>query len=284
MFNMKRDDSASGQGYKVLNLPLMVIDPDKKIHFISLTVTKGEILTPLLNTLSKKHGLKIVGLIRESVTTKEEVEVSMFLEAPEKMERKKLENLIKMEIKNEKIEGIRSIRVFDHMGSFDADIYHFPITIGGARVVIFSPPILEGLVKGFRESFGTSIVQAILWNQGKEVGKTTVEMYRKDFGVSKIREALETLRARALMLGWGAIEIVTLNEVKRRAVIRVFDNWECSIFKGSDEPQNHFIRGILAGFFNAIFGDGFRATEVKCIAKGDPYCEFVLEKRGTETA
>jgi predicted hydrocarbon binding protein len=279
---MKRDKSTSEQGCKALDLPRMVIDPDKKIYFVSLTVTRGETLTPLLNTLSKKHGLKIVGLIRESITTKEEVEVSMFLETPEKTERKRLENLIKKEVENEKIEGVKDIRIFDHMGNFDADVYHFPTTIGGSRVVIFSPPILEGLVKGFRESFGTAIVQTILWNQGKEVGKTTVDMYRKNFGISKAREALEMLTARALSLGWGRMEIVTLNEVKKRATIRVFDNWECAIFKGVNEPQNHFIRGILAGFFNAIFGEGFYATEVKCIAKGDSYCEFVLEKMRTE--
>lgn len=279
---MNGDKSASGQGEKVLDLPRMVIDPDKKIYFVSLTVTRGETPMPLLNMLSKKHGLKIVGLIRESVTVKEEVEVSMFLETPEKMERKKLENLIKKGIEDEKIEGVKNIRVFDHMGNFDVDIYHFPITIASERVVIFSPPVLEGLVKGFREAFGTSIAQAILWNQGKEIGKTMVERYKKNFGISKAREALEMLRARALSFGWARMEIVTLNEVKRRAIIRIFDNWECSIFKGSDEPQNHFIRGILAGFFNAIFGEGFYATEVKCIAKGDSYCEFILEKRETE--
>ncbi|MEM2940788.1 MAG: 4-vinyl reductase [Thermoproteota archaeon] len=280
---MKGDKSASESGCKAFDLPRMVIDPDKKIYFISFTVTRGETPTPLLTTLSKKHGLKIVGLVRESVTIKEETEVSIFLETPEKMERKKLENLIKKEIENEKIEGVKDIRVFDHMGNFDADVYHFPITIGGSRAVIFSPPILEGLVKGFRESFGTTIVQTILWNQGKEIGKTIVEMYKKDFGLSKARDVLEMLRARALMFGWARMEIVTFNEVKRRAVIRVFDNWECSIFKGSNEPQSHFIRGILAGFFNAIFGEGFYAAEVKCIAKGDSYCEFILEKLGTET-
>lgn len=73
MFNMKGEDSASGQGCKVLDLPRMIIDPDKKIYFIPLTVSRGETPTPLLNMLSKKHGLKIVGLVRESVTTKEEV-------------------------------------------------------------------------------------------------------------------------------------------------------------------------------------------------------------------
>lgn len=193
------------------------------------------------------------------------------------MERRQLENLIKREIRNEKIEGIEAIRVFDHMGNLDVDVFHFPITVGGTRVVIFSPPTLEGLVKGFRESFGTSIVKAILWNQGKEVGKAIMEMYREDFGVSKAREALELLRARAHMLGWARMEILAFNEVKRRAIIRLFDNWECVMFKGGNEPQNHFMRGTLAGVFTTLFGEGFDATEVKCIWKGDSYCEFVVK-------
>ncbi|MBO3800342.1 MAG: 4-vinyl reductase [Candidatus Brockarchaeota archaeon] len=186
--------------------------------------------------------------------------------------------MIIKEMEFEKMKDVENIRVFDHMGGFDVDTYHFPLTVGNTRIVIFSPPILEGLVKGFRNSFGKSIVQAILWNQGKEAGKITAKMYKEDFGISKARDALEMLKARALMFGWTYMELLTFNEVKRKAVIRLLENWECDIFKGSNEPQNHFMRGILAGFFECLFGRVFNVTEVKCIAKGDPYCEFIVEK------
>jgi predicted hydrocarbon binding protein len=278
---MKGNISASEREGKALDLSRMIIDPNKKIYFVSLTITGGQTPTPLLRMLSKKHSLKIIGLIGESVTTKEEVEVSMFLETPEKMKRKELENLFKREIENEKIEGVKDIRIFDHLEGFDADVYHFPITLGSLRVAIFPTTVLEGLVKKLRETFGTPMVQTVLWYQGKEVGKNTVEIYRKEFSVKKIRELLEMLKVRALLLGWARLEIRYFNEVKRRAVIRLYDNWECEMFKGSNESQSHFIRGVLAGFFDALFTEGFNAAEVSCIAKGDPYCEFVLEKKGS---
>ncbi|MEM2088893.1 MAG: 4-vinyl reductase [Thermoproteota archaeon] len=277
MFNMGRSEPAI-KGWKALDLSRIIIDPSGKIHFVSLTLTKSDTPIFLLNVL-RKEGINIIGLVMESITVKGEVEVSMFLETPVKMERKKLENIIRKGVEAEKIEGVKNIRVFDHLQGFDADVYHFPLKIGNLRAMIFPETVLEGLVKRLRETFGIPVVQTILWNQGKEVGKGAIEIYKKEFNIVKAREALEMLKVRALLLGWASMEILTFNEVKKRAVIRVFDNWECAMFKGSNEPQSHFIRGVLAGFFNALFGEGFYATEVKCIAKGDSYCEFTLEKR-----
>ena len=56
-----------------------------------------------------------------------------------------------------------------------------------------------------------------------------------------------------------------------RFVIRLHGNFECTPFIGTrDRPVSHLIRGALAG-------REFRVREVKCIAKGDEYCEFIIE-------
>ena len=61
-------------------------------------------------------------------------------------------------------------------------------------------------------------------------------------------------------------------------MIRLYGNFECTPFKGKrDRPMSHLIRGGLAGVFREAYGREFMVREVKCIAKGDEYCEFVIE-------
>ena len=63
-----------------------------------------------------------------------------------------------------------------------------------------------------------------------------------------------------------------------RFVMRLHGNFECTPFIGKkDRPVSHLIRGGLAGVFKEAYGRDFRVREVKCIAKGDEYCEFIIE-------
>ena len=63
------------------------------------------------------------------------------------------------------------------------------------------------------------------------------------------------------------------------ARVRVYESFECSVFKGSDKPRGAMMRGLLAGFIAAIWDaelDDIGVEEVKCIAKGDEYCEYKI--------
>ncbi len=44
---------------------------------------------------------------------------------------------------------------------------------------------------------------------------------------------------------------------------------------GSKEPQCYYFAGVYAGSMS-IFHPGAEAKETKCMAKGDPYCEFIV--------
>ena len=74
------------------------------------------------------------------------------------------------------------------------------------------------------------------------------------------------------------MRILECDEENLRFVIRLHRNFECAPFKGKrDRPTSHLIRGALAGVFKEAYGREFKVREVKCIAKGDEYCEFVIE-------
>ena len=59
--------------------------------------------------------------------------------------------------------------------------------------------------------------------------------------------------------------------------IRIWENCENSsnvLFAATDEPSCYFTTGFLNGLFSAVKNQ--RVREIKCIAAGDPYCEWEI--------
>jgi len=92
-------------------------------------------------------------------------------------------------------------------------------------------------------------------------------------------EALKVIADFAVARGWCIPEFVEFDEEKPRLVVRLRDLFECRLFKGrKNKPNSHFMRGILAGILEELFGVKIKVKEEKCVAMGDPYCEFVAER------
>ena len=69
------------------------------------------------------------------------------------------------------------------------------------------------------------------------------------------------------------LEHCKVGQITAGDTIRIVQNCE-SVFTRSREPSCHFTTGFLNGFFSAVKNQHVR--EVKCIAMGDPYCEWEL--------
>ncbi|MGC9201482.1 MAG: V4R domain-containing protein [Thermoproteota archaeon] len=262
-----------------LDLSRFTLDPNGRIFFTSLTlVNKPGALASTLSLLAK-HEINIIGILSESISKKEVVEISMFIETPSPANASELESKLRDEMSREKIEVVKELRVFEHLKGFDADVYHFPLTVGPIRAVVFPLPVLVAMVKTLRTTLNPTAVQTILWYMGREIGSSMKTGHERAFAVKDAHSISALLRVHLALLGWGLMEVIELDEEKRSATIRLFDNWECIIFKGSNEPQSHFIRGVLAGFFSSLFKVEVEAKETKCIAKGDSYCEFEIKEK-----
>lgn len=79
--------------------------------------------------------------------------------------------------------------------------------------------------------------------------------------------------------GWGKLEIIQLDEEKKRAIITLSNSPFALPLQGKlSFSVDHFIRGILAGLFsNALHAD-LECMELKCIASGNSECEFIVNK------
>ena len=92
---------------------------------------------------------------------------------------------------------------------------------------------------------------------GKKVGEHLMDAgVREDEGVKYILNLLEHCK----------VGKVTIGET-----IRMVQNCESFMIK-AEEPSCHFTTGFLNGFFSAVKNQ--HVKETKCIAMGDPYCEW----------
>lgn len=161
---------------------------------------------------------------------------------------------------------------------FIFDTYFFPLKVREERAVIFLRRGYIGLIKKAREQLGLDY-ELTLFLEGYNLSMEAFKEYTKIAG-EDVEKLVKLGRSLFQHLGYGRIEIEEIDIEKGIAKLRIYDSFECELFKGSSKPVSHFIRGILAGWFTQLFKKGVTAKEIKCIAKGDSYCQFEVKIQG----
>ena len=89
--------------------------------------------------------------------------------------------------------------------------------------------------------------------------------------------------------GWGNWYVEDIKPGKNMTM-RAYNSYESlgyrEMYGKSDVPRCYMLSGVAASFMELIFSPGtleskfgkYFSEETMCIAKGDPYCEFVIEK------
>jgi predicted hydrocarbon binding protein len=161
------------------------------------------------------------------------------------------------------------------------DYISFPVMLGPHRAIIISEPSLRGLFIDFRRHLGTG-GDAMLYHLGREVGMKRalhISLEADEIGARSMEEKF-TIGVRIIMaLGYWVLEILELREDPPYLRLRIRNCIECELGMGADRPFSQFVRGILDGFASRIFGRGMFAEETRCIAQGDPYCEFEIKAK-----
>ena len=149
------------------------------------------------------------------------------------------------------------------------------------RVIMLDVEDVGTMFNWFDKTFGTG-AHAILFDMGEQAGRAAAKKLSRTYGL-KGRELVEAFLALHVAAGWFNYEVVSFDEEALKFVIRLYDNFECVPFAGKKKrPMSHLVRGGLAGLFSGVYNRDFKSEEVRCLAKGDPYCEFVLTPREEE--
>ncbi len=141
------------------------------------------------------------------------------------------------------------------------------------RTIIFPVTFWRDLIRSLIEHFGTGGL-FILWSIGLGVMKFHAPYISKLKSVLTEEEVVKAGLAALQAMGFGIFKLVNFSS--EEAVVRIEENFEDLAGCEIPDYQESFVRGILCGFFSAIWGCECECSLTKCTLRGDPYCEVVI--------
>ncbi|QQG48967.1 MAG: hypothetical protein HY247_01225 [archaeon] len=118
--------------------------------------------------------------------------------------------------------------------------------------------------------------KAILYEEGVAAGEANAEFLVELLGEEGVSRTGPALLRRRAVYGWGEMEPVSM-VIGESATLRVIDCFECSEWH-RELDGCHFWRGFIVGRFSSLWGTKVTAEEVKCVGRGDDFCDFSLKK------
>ena len=158
---------------------------------------------------------------------------------------------------------------------FLADELHFPLLALGDRSILLRTDTMREMFKRLYEVFGEG-ASTIIYYMGMEAGQRKVAKIMK-LGLGG-KELVELILKERVAKGWCIPKLLEFDESAHKARVRAYQLFEC-MPRRKGGIGSRFFMGYLSGLFRSIFGD-VEVEEVKCISKGDRYCEFVVRPKG----
>ncbi len=141
----------------------------------------------------------------------------------------------------------------------------------GKRSFVLGVPQWSSLVKKFYDTFGSG-AEAILFDIGKSYGNSSLQLERETDSDQQL--TMNLLCREAFVAGWGNAT------VKRRSPADFTVKLQRCVFcSGLDDPGHkvvgcYFVRGVIAGFAEAVFETASIVEETHC---GKDACEFAIK-------
>jgi hypothetical protein len=171
------------------------------------------------------------------------------------------------------------------------------IRIGGERyVLIRGSPFLAAMLDQMESQFGEEVMKEFVYSLAKTIGRGDAQQFAKQL---ELLDPIARLSAGPVHLahtGWAFVEILPQSSpTPDENYVLVYhhpNTFESEHYLAHGRKLQRttcfFSAGYSAGWCSNSFGLELEAREIRCIAKGDPHCSFVmappatLEKRVAE--
>lgn len=148
--------------------------------------------------------------------------------------------------------------------------------VTGERCIIFTKTRMQEMFSKLFETFGSGAI--VIW---REVSKST--------GKQLVNKTPENIRANAKLLaktyiqrfidaGVGRIEVTHFKPEEGKIRFSIYNNFFAEI-RHQEWTACGYIEGLAAGMYERLFAKTPIITKLKCIEKGDPYCEWEIVPR-----
>jgi len=253
-----------------------LVCPKRKLYGVLLRgEAKPNVLRELASMLAEENVITRYLSFSRPVEVGQPVTVLAFLDFTETKAR--IEDLVE---RAKNIDFVEEIKVIEpKVKGFIADTVSNPLKIGESRAILLRDIGTKGFVVDLRKRLG-SAAEAILYYLGFEAGLEFGKSHKqigKKLGIQDNVQIFKDISASMFIcVGYGIMEVIRLEENPPKGRIRVYNCFECELGKGSGKPYSHLVRGMTAGVLTKLFGKTVAVREVKCIAKGDSYCEYEI--------
>jgi predicted hydrocarbon binding protein len=168
---------------------------------------------------------------------------------------------------------VSDVEVKESIDGLLTDSLNFPLTWNtGDRAILMRVEGVRAMLESMKSA--SSDGDATIYSQGFSYGKAAWDNLFATYHPPS-KEALAEFLGIYSATGWGRPELVELDQAKRRAKLKFYDNFECA-GQNTGGLTSSFVRGHISGAFSAYFGGYVRAVEKKCASKGDDCCEFEI--------
>jgi len=141
--------------------------------------------------------------------------------------------------------------------------------------VIVSIETFVSLQKDAETILGLEGASVLLYEAGKKAGLRWINRFSKEWGL-KDKKFIEAVQNFYAELGWGRFSVEEDN--KNELVVRVKNSFIARGYGNSEVPVCHFLRGYNAGLAEVLKDKDIDAEEIRCIARGDDCCEFIMRR------
>jgi len=160
------------------------------------------------------------------------------------------------------------------------------VEIDDGEFKLFHTNFFLGSVKGhmfMREEMKKRKNLDILYSFGEWISKDILDYFKRIGGGRE--ESMKFWLNMINLTGFGEIEILEINSKKRHAVVKCRNSPIAKEYLKSKKTDmvDEILSGIIAGFFGEWFDTKVVCNEIRCIAKGNKYCQFVVRAQKSKT-
>ncbi len=151
------------------------------------------------------------------------------------------------------------------------------------RLLIVSSPWFTAMQLELENTLGAMGAATLIKNAARTWGTRMIDIYTPQVQGKTLEEKTRHILETYNFKGWGLSELVELCENPLRIVVRKTYPYYENAYKGSADDSRCYlyfgVMTIIAGFAKSEQSPELEITETKCIAKGDPHCEFVIKPK-----
>ena len=142
--------------------------------------------------------------------------------------------------------------------------------------VVLSPLYIHvETLKALRKKYG-NVADKIFYTASKKTGIKYIDLLKKRYKMSKI-EMIRWATNSITLSGWGIVKIISYDFSKFTTRIRVKNSVFAEMYGKSKTSTDMILQGYFAGGASSVFEKNVDCKEIKCISKGDPFCEFFIK-------